>query len=99
MAMGSASMDKPASVEAAREKLERSVATSRPLPAGTQITEADLTLVSPGTGARWSERGRFLGGWTVNDIPARALLTATMLLRADSEDITVTSVRPMGRLP
>lgn len=46
---------------AARAKLERSVAAARDLPVGHVIEEADLCLLSPGDGLRWTERGAVLG--------------------------------------
>lgn len=97
-ALGRATMDKPPEVEAARKKLERSVGIRRPLPAGSQVSEDDLVPISPGNGARWAERGRFVGGWAINDLDARTILTATMLLQANSDSITVHSVRPKGRI-
>jgi len=97
-ALGRRTMAKPPEVESARLKLERSVGTKRPLPAGTQIAEDDLVPISPGTGARWTERERFVGGWTVNALDARTILTATMLLRAEGQGITIGAVRPRGRI-
>lgn len=55
-------------VKAAKVKLERSVATSRDLKAGDIITEADLHLLSPGDGLKWSERGHIIGKIVNKDI-------------------------------
>lgn len=82
-ALGAREMTKPAAVDEARAKLERSLATRRDLPAGSRITEDDLVLLSPGGGYRWSEREKLVGAWTVNALPAHELLTATMYHHCD----------------
>ncbi|MDP5027527.1 MAG: N-acetylneuraminate synthase family protein, partial [Flavobacterium sp.] len=40
----------------AKEKLERSIATKRPLDKGAIITEEDIYMLSPGDGFKWAER-------------------------------------------
>ncbi|BDD10376.1 sialic acid synthase [Fulvitalea axinellae] len=59
----------PDSVIAARHKLERSVATSRPMKAGESVTEADIHLLSPGDGVKWSDRSLLIGRKLNRDIP------------------------------
>src|SRR5690606_25756817 len=49
------------SVKAAREKLERSVASIRPLAKGHIITEEDIHLLSPGDGFKWMQRSNVVG--------------------------------------
>lgn len=49
------------SVKAAKAKLERSIATIKPLPAGHRLTESDLHLLSPGDGFKWSEKDNVIG--------------------------------------
>ena len=49
------------SVVAAREKLERSVATNKSLEKGHIITDKDIHLLSPGDGVKWSDRDSLLG--------------------------------------
>lgn len=49
------------SVKIAREKLERSIATLKDLPAGHVITLADIHLLSPGDGVQWNDREKLLG--------------------------------------
>lgn len=77
-AMGSYGMERESAAEPARKKLERSVATRRPVPAGTRLTEDDLVPISPGTGIAWPERERVVGKWTINDLDGKTVLTATM---------------------
>lgn len=48
-------------VEAAKVKLERSIATRRALPEGHIISEEDIHLLSPGDGFKWSARGEVIG--------------------------------------
>lgn len=48
-------------VAAAKVKLERSIATRRPLPAGHVVTDDDIHLLSPGDGFKWAEKDRVVG--------------------------------------
>jgi sialic acid synthase len=66
-------------VAAAKKKLERSIASIRPLNKGEVIGMKDLKLLSPGTGFRWSERDRVIGKTAMEDIPANELITPEML--------------------
>lgn len=45
----------------AKEKLERSIATKRPLDKGAIITEEDIHMLSPGDGFKWAERNQVVG--------------------------------------
>lgn len=45
----------------AKEKLERSIATKRPLVKGAIITEEDIHMLSPGDGFKWAERHKVIG--------------------------------------
>jgi len=49
------------SVNSAKIKLERSIATNKELPAGHILTEQDLHLLSPGDGFKWSEKNLIIG--------------------------------------
>jgi len=49
------------SVAAAKEKLERSLAFNRDINVGETVTEADLHMISPGNGVKWSDRNKILG--------------------------------------
>lgn len=62
------------SVASAKEKLERSIATIRPLKAGDVITEDDLHLLSPGDGFKWAELDKVVGKTVIKDIPANELI-------------------------
>lgn len=48
-------------VEAAKVKLERSIATRCELPEGHVITEDDIHLLSPGDGFKWSQKNQVIG--------------------------------------
>ena len=67
--------------EKARVKLERSVATRRPIAKGSQIIEDDLWLLSPGNGLRWSQREKLIGRTALEDIPANELILPEMVGR------------------
>lgn len=45
----------------AKEKLERSIATKRPMAKGTIIAEDDIHMLSPGDGFKWAERNQVIG--------------------------------------
>lgn len=62
------------SVKLAKEKLERSIATKHELPAGSMITEADIHLLSPGIGFKWSEKNKVLGKHSLVDLDADELI-------------------------
>ncbi len=51
----------PESINHAKNKLERSIATLIDLEAGHLITEKDIHLLSPGDGFKWSEKNNILG--------------------------------------
>jgi 3-deoxy-D-glycero-D-galacto-nononate 9-phosphate synthase len=61
-------------VVSTKEKLERSLASKRPLPAGALITEDDIHLLSPGTGYKWSERNFVIGHRIKNALPANEII-------------------------
>ncbi|MGK0389599.1 MAG: sialic acid synthase SpsE [Maribacter sp.] len=56
-------------VSAAKNKLERSIATNRAILANEAITDTDIHLLSPGTGYRWIEKDKIIGRIAKNDIP------------------------------
>jgi sialic acid synthase len=56
------------SVEAAKNKLERSIAAKRTIQKGEIITEEDLHLLSPGDGFKWSDREIVIGWVAKNNI-------------------------------
>lgn len=57
------------SVQSAREKLERSIATNKSLQEGDVIKEEDIHMLSPGSGFKWSERGEVIGKKLKQSIP------------------------------
>tara|TARA_R110002050_G_scaffold178088_2_gene311328 strand:+ start:13591 stop:14634 length:1044 start_codon:yes stop_codon:yes gene_type:complete len=57
------------SVAQAREKLERSIATIRPLKAGHTIVEEDIHLLSPGDGIKWANKDTIIGKKLIKDLP------------------------------
>lgn len=56
-------------VQAAREKLERSIASIKALPAGHIIKEEDLHMLSPGDGFKWAEKTDIIGKKIAKDLP------------------------------
>lgn len=67
-------------VGSAREKLERSIATLRTMKAGEIITEADLHMLSPGDGYKWSELAKVIGRRLAKDIPANEIIYSHHIL-------------------
>lgn len=61
-------------VEAAKEKLARSLTSKMALPAGTILEEKHLVLKSPGNGLTWSQRHQVLGKKVIADIPPDATI-------------------------
>jgi len=66
-------------VQATRVKLERSIATLRPIASGETITENDLHMLSPGDGFKWADREQIIGKKAVVDIPANEVIYSGML--------------------
>ncbi|MGY0408301.1 MAG: N-acetylneuraminate synthase family protein [Polaribacter sp.] len=69
LSMGSENIYIANSVETARKKLERSIATLRKIPAGAIITEKDIHLLSPGDGVKWENKSKILGKKTLVELP------------------------------
>lgn len=52
----------------AKVKLERSIATNKLIKAGSIITDADIHLLSPGDGYRWTDKDKVVGHKALCDI-------------------------------
>ena len=79
MAFGEEGIFVEKTVESARVKLERSIATIRPIEEGRVITEADLHLLSPGNGFKWSELDQVVGKKAKTNIPANEIIYADLI--------------------
>ena len=66
-------------VQATRVKLERSIASVRPIVAGEIISEKDLHMLSPGDGFKWADRNLIVGKKALVDIPANEVIYPEML--------------------
>ena len=53
---------------AAKEKLERSIATNRKINAGEVITESDIHMLSPGDGFKWRDKSSIIGKKIITSI-------------------------------
>lgn len=62
------------SVDQARKKLERSIASNKELKAGQVISEKDIHLLSPGDGISWSSRAEVLGKRISRDLEANEII-------------------------
>jgi len=62
------------SVVAAREKLERSIATKVNLKKGDIIKEVDLHLLSPGDGLKWVSKNEIIGKTVATDISKNEII-------------------------
>lgn len=67
------------SVGAAKEKLERSIASRRDIAAGEIITEADIHMLSPGDGFKWAERKAVIGHRALAPIPANEIIYKNLI--------------------
>lgn len=66
-------------VSAAKEKLERSIATNKPLYTGNVIKEEDLHMLSPGDGFKWAQKDEVVGKVVAMDIPKNEIIYPKML--------------------
>lgn len=62
------------SVDLARTKLERSIASNKDLRTGQVISENDIHLLSPGDGYSWSSREKVLGKRMSRDLKANEII-------------------------
>lgn len=68
MAMGNYGLTASEATREARYKLERSIASNRPIKKGEFITEADVHMLSPGDGFKWAEKDKVIGKVAIADI-------------------------------
>jgi len=68
------------SVKSAKQKLERSIATNKNLPAGSIILESDIHLLSPGDGYKWAEKDQIIGQTVLKDITANEIIYSNVRL-------------------
>jgi sialic acid synthase len=73
-AFGMHAIFKEEAVESARIKLERSIATIRAIEEGEVITDADIHLLSPGNGYKWTEREKVIGKKAKVRIPVNEII-------------------------
>lgn len=66
-------------VDGARLKLERSIASLRPIEAGEVIGEADIHMLSPGDGYKWLERGKVVGKRARTRIPPNEIIYPNLI--------------------
>ena len=66
-------------VKNARVKLERSIATIKPLPRGYMLTENDIHMLSPGDGLKWNERDKIIGKKLTQDISKDEIIYRNLL--------------------
>lgn len=62
------------SVENAKIKLERSIATKRDLKKGEIISEEDIHLLSPGDGVKWVDKDELIGKEVITDIKMNEII-------------------------
>ncbi len=67
------------SVQSAKVKLERSIATKRNMKAGETIAENDLHLLSPGDGFKWSQKDEIIGKEILSDISKDEIIYSSMI--------------------
>lgn len=66
-------------VKSSRIKLERSIASKRAIKKGEVITEADIHMLSPGDGFKWSENNQVIGKVALVEITENEIIYAKMI--------------------
>ena len=79
IAMGNKAMFASDSVNEAKIKLERSIASKHFIEKGKEIKETDLHMLSPGDGFKWAEKEKLIGSNAVVDIPADEIIYKNMI--------------------
>jgi len=79
MSLGKKEMFIEPSVEKAKVKLERSIASKIKIPKGQVVREEDIHLLSPGDGFKWSSKDLVVGKKAKVDIPANEIIYEGML--------------------
>jgi sialic acid synthase len=79
MAMGEKKIAIDPAVEAAKTKLERSIASKREIKLGEIITETDLHMLSPGDGFKWKQKDNIVGKKAIANIPANEIIYPNMI--------------------
>ena len=74
MAFGKEELFIDPSVQVAKEKLERSIATNREIKKGDIINENDLHLLSPGDGIKWADRNQIIGKAAATEIKKNEII-------------------------
>lgn len=67
------------SVSSSKEKLERSIASTHLIKAGSVITMDDIHMLSPGDGFKWVEKEKIVGHVATEDIPANEIIYSNMI--------------------
>jgi sialic acid synthase len=80
MSMGKKEIYIDSSVQASKEKLERSIATKREIKQGEVIRESDIQMLSPGDGFKWNEKELVVGKMAKINIPVNEVIYQKNLL-------------------
>ena len=67
------------SIDEARVKLERSIATKRAMKAGETIVIEDIHMLSPGDGFKWKQVDEVIGKTVVSDIAANEIIYPNLI--------------------
>lgn len=73
--LGEWGMFRDDSVTAAKEKLERSLATKVDLPVGTELKEEHLHMISPGNGLKWNDRHEVIGKMVNHNVKKNTIIS------------------------
>ena len=79
LALGEYGIFAEEAVKATRLKLERSIATTRQIEAGEEITEKDIHLLSPGDGFKWLQKDLVIGKKAKKQIPANEIIYPNLI--------------------
>lgn len=79
LSMGKEDIFSSSDIEAARKKLERSIASKSEIKKGTIISQSDLHLLSPGDGVKWIDRDEIIGRRALANIPENEIIYKNMV--------------------
>jgi sialic acid synthase len=79
MAMGIKEMFASDAIKETRVKLERSIASKRPIKTGEKILESDIHLLSPGDGYKWFEKESVIARIAIVEIPEDEIIYPNMI--------------------
>jgi len=80
LAMGEENLISSPVTKETKIKLQRSIATKKPIKTGEIIKEEDLHMLSPGDGFHWADKDQVIGKMALMDIPEDEIIYPDMII-------------------